>query len=385
MTDIIYLDCAATTPPLPAVTDRVAKVGALVYGNPSSAHEMGAKAQKILDESRRDVAAVLGCKADELVFTGGGTEADNLALFGTAYAQRKKHLVVSAIEHSAVLESAKELERRGFSLTVLPVNHNGLVSPEVLGEAVGEETFLVSIGFGNNEIGARQDLHALLAAARRSNPDVLFHTDAVQAFGNVPIDLAALGVDLLSVSAHKVHGPKGVGALFVRSGTRIQPLLYGGGQERGLRSGTENVPAVAGFAIACEGLQGAFPARERNTAHLTSHFLDLLQQEIPDIRVNSAEESRLPHILSVSLPGLKAQNLMTFLEARGIMVSAGSACHSSSTRQSHVLEAIGVPTDWATIRISISHTTQLSQVSKAAQEFVSVVKRLRKDRWKKSS
>ncbi len=385
MTDIIYLDCAATTPPLPAVVARMAEVSSLVYGNPSSAHEMGAQAQKILDESRREVAGALGCKPDELVFTSGGTEADNLALFGTAYAQRKKHLVVLAIEHSAVLESAKELERRGFSLTVLPVNPNGLVSPEALEEAVGEETFLVSIGLGNNEIGAIQDLDALVAAARRGNPEVLFHTDAVQAFGHVPIDLAALPVDLLSVSAHKVHGPKGVGALFVRSSTRIQPLLHGGGQERGLRSGTENVPAVAGFAKACEGLKGAFPARTESTRQLTRHFLDLLQQEIPDIMVNSPDESRLPHILSISLSGMKAQNLMTFLEARGVMVSAGSACHSSSTRQSHVLKAIGVPADWATIRISISHTTQLSQISKAAQEFVSVVKRLRKNRWKKSS
>jgi cysteine desulfurase len=352
-----------------------------VWGNPSSGHRPGLAAARAVKQARALVAEALGCAPDELVFTAGGTEADVLALKGVCWAARAPgHLVISAIEHPAVRNAAQELESEGWRLDIAPVDSRGLVSPEALAALVGPDTVLVSIMHVNNEIGTVQPIAELARAAKRANERSLFHTDAVQAFTKVPVGLRDLGVDLLSVSSHKIHGPMGVGALAVRSGVRIRALFSGGGQEGGRRSGTENVPGLVGFSTAArlgtEGLAAEAAAIRSRRDQLQSLVVD----RVADVDVNGADgPARACNNLHLSVRGVASQPLLHALEARGIHGSAGSACHSKETRLSHVLQAIGaVAEGWGHIRLTLSRYTTDEEVEAAADAFEEAVAGLRR-------
>ena len=320
---------------------------------------------------------MLKCRTEELVFTGGGSEADNLAIFGAAGASRRRTIVVSAVEHSAVYHSARELERRGYVMKVAPVDRQGRVDEERLVELVDDDTFLVSVMWANNEIGTIQPMKQLARAVKRKNPETLVHSDAVQALGKTPVELADGALDLVAFGAHKLHGPRGVGALWVKRGVRLVPHIFGGGQENGIRAGTENLAGIAGFAQAAVMMQKGYV---RNVAHM-SGLRELLwqgiSQQVPYALRNGDVEGSLPNILSVSFPRVAAQNLMTFLEAERVIVSAGSACHSHTAKQSRVLDAIGVPLEHATLRLSVSHLTTQDECLKAVERLIRVLRKLR--------
>jgi len=338
---------------------------------------MGLAAQEAVRQARRTLARTLACEPAELVFTASGSEANNLALFGTAGRTRKRKLVVSAIEHPAVLEPARELRTRGFDVQVVPVDRHGLVDPDQLLARVDEETFLVSCMAANNEIGTILPVKDLARQVKRKVPDILFHTDAVQYFPARPVHLADGLIDLLTLAGHKLHGPKGTGLLYVRDRVSLRPLVFGGGQEGGRRAGTENVPGIVGLA---EAVKLADKRREhhcRKVGEVADGVAHLLRQGIPDISFNGAPAARLPGLLSVNVPGVKSQNLLHFLEAEGVMVSAGAACRSESTRTSHVLQAIGRDDAAATIRISASYFNTQEEGEEAARRFIKVVARLR--------
>jgi len=378
MDDFIYLDNAATTPLAPEAAEAMAACQATIFGNPSSSHSLGVEAAAALEKSRRKLASILVCNPDELVFTSSGTEADNLALFGAAYASRRKSFVISAVEHPAVLETADELVQRGFEVRRAPVDSRGVVLVDELVELVDEDTFLVSVMYANNEVGTVQPVKRLARAVKKKNPEALFHCDAVQAFTREPISLADGALDLLSLSAHKLHGPRGAGALYVKKGTKLRPLICGGGQEKGLRSGTENVVAIAGFAAAAEL---AHRAREADNARIRKCMATLgriVTDNLDGVIINGHPEDGLAEILSLGTAGLKSQNLLHFLEDEGVIVSAGSACHSTRTKRSHVIEAMGVSPDYAVIRISASRYTTMEEAEEAGHIIVAVVNKLRR-------
>ncbi len=374
---LIYLDNAATTPPFSEVLEVMSQTAREYFGNPSSSHKLGLEAAEALKRHRATLAGVLKCRVEEIVFTGGGSEADNLAIFGAAGASRKKSIVVSAVEHSAVYQSARELERRGYVMKVAPVDRQGRVDEEALLALVDDDTFLVSVMWANNEIGTLQPVKQLARAVKRKSPEALFHTDAVQALGKTPIDLGDGVLDLVAFGAHKLHGPRGAGALYVKRGLRLVPHIFGGGQEAGVRAGTENLAGIAGFALAASMMHKAYA---RNVAHMAM-LRDLLWQGIQDVSPkvlrNGCPEESLPNILSVSFPRVAAQNLMTFLEAERVFVSAGSACHSHSAKQSRVLDALGVPLENATLRFSVSHMTTQDECLKAIERTARVLRKLR--------
>ncbi len=378
MPSMIYLDNAATTRVAPEVVRVMQRCFEEDYANPSSSHEPGLAAARHVEAARKSLADVLICRKEELVFTSGGTEADNLALFGAASRTRKRTLVVSAIEHPAVLQAARQLVQKGYTLKVAPVDSTGRVDEEALHSLVDDDTFIVSIMAANNEIGTIQDIHRLARQVKKGHPGLLFHTDAVQFFCKEPLELADSAVDLVAVAGHKIHAPKGVGALFVRKGCELSPQIFGGGQEQGLRSGTENVPGIAGLAAAADLLHGQRRQLSTRIRELTDGIRDRLTAEIPDLRVNGHPEHRLAGILSVSVRGILSQNLMLHLEKEGIVVSAGSACHSQSEKGSHVLQAIGLPEHYATIRISASIFNTQEEADHAGRIIAQVVARLRK-------
>lgn len=338
----IYLDHAATTAPRPEVLEAMWPFFEEVYGNPSSVYGAAAGPREALERAHAMVAGVLGCRPGEIIFTSGGTESDNLALFGAARALqgRGRHVITSQVEHHAVLRSCEALQREGFRVTYLPVDREGRVDPRDLEAAIEKDTILVSIMLANNEIGTIQPIPGLSAITRRRG--ILFHTDAVQAAGTLDLDVDRLGVDLLSVSAHKVYGPKGVGALYMRRGTPLQPLLYGGNQERGHRSGTENVPGAVGLAVA---LSLAAAERETEAARM-SRLRDRLIDAavtIPDVHLTGARIERLPGHASFYLERVSGESVLVNLDMAGIACSSGSACQAGSTDPSHVLTAIGLP------------------------------------------
>jgi cysteine desulfurase len=378
MTEHIYLDNAATTALLPAAGKAMQEAFFTQYANPGAVHEAGTAAADLVEGARRVMARLLSCRADELIFTSGGSEADNLALLGTAGSGRRNKLVVSAIEHPAVLETARELKQRGFTLVEVPVESDGRVNEELLLSAIDEDTFLVSIIHANNEIGTLQPIRRMARKVKRAAPHVLFHTDAVQSFGHVDVSVQGGDIDLLSLSAHKFHGPKGVGALFGRKGTPLKSMIFGGDQEGGRRAGTTNVPGVVGMAMAAEVACRELNSTGEYLAQLTSLFRNSLVEEIPDVLFNGHPKECLPGLVSISIPGVKSQNLMLFMEAEGVIVSSGAACKSTSTRQSHVLKAINRSADTGTIRISASKFTTADEMHQTRTAIVNVVRRLRK-------
>ncbi len=376
----IYFDHNATTPVAPVVADTVARVLREDFGNPSSVHHFGQRAKARLDEARSEVAALVGGDPSEVVFTSGGTESDNFALRGVAETLEpagRRHLIATAIEHEAVVNTLKALARRGWRTTLLPVGASGIVSADALAEALTDDTAIVSVMTANNEIGTVQPVAELAALAHGRG--ALMHTDAVQAVGKMPVDVTALGVDLLTLSAHKFNGPKGTGALWIRRGTRLAAFVTGGRHERNRRAGTENVPGVAGMGVAA-GLARAKLGAE--TARLTT-LRDRLEQGIlaavPGTTVNGAREPRVPNTTNISFEGVEAESLLIALDLEGVAVSTGSACSSGTLEPSHVLRAMGLPAHRAqsSIRFSLGDGNTEAEVDYVLGRLPSIVEKLR--------
>ncbi|HEX2051607.1 MAG TPA: cysteine desulfurase family protein [Actinomycetota bacterium] len=356
-----YLDHAATTPLIPEAAEAVAETARDAFANPSSVHAFGRRARAAVETARERVAAAIGAPPGDVVFTAGGTEADNLAIKGAAAKARGhgNHLVVSAFEHHAVLDSAAALGRDGFEVSIAPVERDGVVRPERVAELVRPSTVLVSMMAVNNELGTIQPLRDVVDAVKGANERTLVHTDAVQALPNVPVDVAAWGVDLASFAAHKLGGPKGVGALYVRNRVPLEPVLHGGGHERGLRSGTLNAPGAAGFGVAAEIAAKDVHERTERLLALRTRLLDGIRAAIPDVVVNGDLERRVAGNLHVSIPGAEGETMLVMLDDAGIACSAGSACQSGAVEPSHVLAAIGVPRRLAigSLRITLGRTS----------------------------
>lgn len=375
----IYLDHAATSPVHGAVVERMATVMTEVFGNPSSIHFFGRQSRQVLDEARETVAKSIGAKPAEIIFTSGGTEADNLALIGAALANRHRgrHLITTAIEHHAVLHACRYLEREGFEVTYLPVDERGKISLADLQRALRDDTIVVSVMFGNNETGVLQPIEAI-GQLLKDHP-AYFHTDAVQAYGLVPIDVNELGVDLLSASAHKINGPKGVGFLYAREHVKLAPRAFGGEQERKRRAGTENVAGVAGLAKAVEIAQETMATKQSEYRAWKAKMLAIFAASGIRYDINGDENMSLPHILNVAFPGTNVESMLVNLDLAGIAASSGSACTAGSIDPSHVLVAMfGQNSDRirSSIRFSFGLGNTEAQIEKAAYETVNIVKRL---------
>lgn len=375
----IYMDNAATTRVTEPVFEAMRPYFCEIFGNPSSVHAFGREARKAVEQARRQVAAALGAQAGEIYFTGSGTEADNWALRGAAYAQkaRGRHIITTQIEHHAVLHAAEQLEKEGFEVTYLPVDGDGVVSLEALEKALRPDTTLVSIMAANNEIGAIQPIREAAKLAKAHG--ALFHTDAVQAIGCVPIDVKADGIDLLSLSGHKFHAPKGVGALYIRSGVKLQRLIYGGAQEKTQRGGTENVASIVGMGKAIELAMESTESRNAYVSGLRDHLIEGILRRIPETRLNGHRMQRLSGNVNVSIRYIEGEALLLSLDMKGIAGSSGSACTSGSLDPSHVLLAIGLPHEIAhgSLRLSLSEENTTEEVDYTIDALVEIVERLR--------
>ncbi|MGC5328820.1 cysteine desulfurase family protein [Brevibacillus sp. SYSU BS000544] len=378
MTRFIYLDNAATTPMHPEVVEAMHPILLQTFGNPSSTHRFGRNARQVVEASRETIAKHLGANASELVFTSGGTEADNMAIFGVAFAnqERGKHIITSQIEHHAVLHACMRLEQLGFEVTYLPVDETGMVHFEQLQDAVREDTILVTIMYGNNEVGTIQPIRQIGEFLREKG--IIFHTDAVQAYGIERIKAGELPVDLLSISAHKINGPKGVGALYMSRKVKMDPYAYGGSQERKRRAGTENVAGIAGFAAAVQLMSEERLARREKYEAMREAMLAIWREAGINFTINGQIEHSLPHILNVSFIGIDTETMLMNLDLEGIAAASGSACTSGSLERSHVLIAMNLSEDRAdsAIRFSFGITNTLEEVEEAAQRVVKIVKRL---------
>ncbi|WP_418134166.1 cysteine desulfurase NifS [Adlercreutzia sp.] len=375
----IYLDHASTTPVRPEVVEAMAPYFTEHFGNPSSIYPLGQEASDAVAAARESLASLIGATPREIFFSSGGTESDNWALkgFARANATKGRHIITSAIEHHAVLHTCEALEREGFEVTYLPVDEHGLVSVEDFKAAIRPDTILASIMFANNEIGTIEPIRELAAAAHEAS--VVFHTDAVQAFGHEPIDVNELGIDMLSASSHKIYGPKGVGLLYVRRGVKLQNLLDGGQQERGRRGSTENVPGIVGFARAAElAAEEIAPERDRQLA-LRDHAIRRILEEIPSAKLNGSWESRLANNVNFSFEFIEGEGMLLQLAARGICVSSGSACTSGSLDPSHVLLAIGLPHEIAhgSLRMTLGRDTTLADIDFAVDSLKATLQNLR--------
>lgn len=375
----IYLDHNATTAPRPEVIDLVTRVLRDTWGNASSVHAYGQQAKSVLDEARSRVATLIGADPAEVVLCGSGTESDNLAIRGTAEVQAeagRRHLVTTAIEHEAVRATMTALGRRGFRITTIPVDASGIVSVDAVREAVTPDTALVSVMHANNEIGTLQPIAEIAAIARASG--AVMHTDAVQTAGRIPVDVRALGIDLLTLSAHKFHGPKGAGALFIRRGVKLVPALTGGRQERGRRSGTEPVANYAGMGLAAELAQAALADEPGRLALLRDRLETALLAGIPDTVRNGAASPRVPNTTNLSFAGVESESLLIGLDLEGVAVSSGSACSSGTLEPSHVLRAMGCSHARAlgSVRFSLGASTTEDAIDHAIDAVVRVVTRL---------
>lgn len=353
------------------------------WGNPSSIYYEAREARKGLDWARRTVAAILGAKPNDIIFTSGGTESDNLALRGVAYAsrQRGRHIVTTAIEHHAVLHAAERLEQEGFRVTLVPVDSQGFIDLDALAEAVTPETTLVSVMYANNEVGTIEPIAEAARVVKRRSPHAAFHTDAVQAAGALPLEVDALGVDLLSIAAHKLYGPKGVGVLYVRSRTPFQPQTLGGSQERNRRAGTENVAGAVGLAKALELAYGELDARNAHCRALRDRLLDELPARVRGARVTGALDRarRLPNNASFCLKGVEGEAVLVQLDLEGFAASSGSACTTASLEPSHVLTAMGIPEDLArgSLRLTVGKDNTADEVERLLETLPRIVERIR--------
>ena len=379
MKNTIYLDHAATSPIAPEVIDVMARAMAEESGNASSIHTVGRSARKALDDSRASLAAKVNAKPSEIIFTSGGTEADNMAIFGTAYARQKegKHIITTAIEHHAVLHACEKLEKEGFTVTYLPVDKTGRIRAEQVKEALRDDTILVTIMYGNNEVGTIQPIAEIGAILKEHN--ATFHTDAVQAFGLEKMDVEAFQVDLLSVSAHKINGPKGIGFLYAKTGVKLTNILYGGSQEKKRRAGTENVPAIIAFAKAAELAGQSAQQRIGQYNGFKNILIEQFQQAGIDFHLNGHQMSVLPHVLNVTFPGTDVESFLINLDMAGVLVSSGSACTAGSIDPSHVLVAMygqNAPELRSSIRFSFGLGLTDELVQEAGKRTAEIVKRL---------
>jgi cysteine desulfurase len=376
----VYFDHNATTPVDPSVADAMMHALLEDFGNASSVHRFGQQAKAVLDEARTAVATLIGAEPSELVFTSGGTEADNFALRGAAEALEptgKRHLIATSIEHEAVLVTLKALARRGWKTTLLPVDETGIVKPEALEAAITDDTAIVSVMHANNEIGTIQPVAELARIAHARG--ALFHTDAVQSVAKVPVDARALGVDLLALSAHKFNGPKGAGALWIKRGTRIAPILTGGKHERTRRAGTENVPAIAGLGAAAAVAKARLTEKATRVATLRDRLEAEILARVPGTTVNGSRQPRVPNTTNISFDRIEAESLLIALDLEGIAVSTGAACSSGTLEPSHVLRAMGLPTHRAqnSIRFSLGAENTDAEVDYLLEKLPRAVEKLR--------
>lgn len=375
----VYLDYSATTPVKEEVLQEMIPYFTEKFGNPSSLYDKGLESKDAVTTAREQVAALINAKPQEVFFTAGGTEADNWAVFGAAEKLKEKgnHIITTKVEHHAMLHSCAHLEKQGFEVTYLGVDENGLIDLKELEEAITDKTILISIMLVNNEIGTVQPIKEAAAIAKAHK--VLFHTDAVQGLGNVPIDVKEMGVDLMSMSSHKIYGPKGVGALYIRKGVRIDNLLHGGAQESKKRAGTENLTGIVGFGKAAELAKANFDAHVAHCSELRNYMKDRILSEIPDTFVNGTLESRHPGNLNITFKYIEGESILLLLNQFGISVSTGSACSSTSLEPSHVLSALGVPVEMihGTVRFTVGDFTTKEDIDYVIEKLTAIVARLR--------
>ena len=375
----IYLDHAATTPTHPEVVKAMLPYFTDAFGNPSSLHSYGQEAKGAIEEARDKIAALIGARNKEVVFTSGGTEADNFALKGIAYANehKGKHIITTSIEHHAVVEACKFLERRGFKVTCLPVDRFGLVDPQDVKKAITGETILISVMHASNEVGTIEPIGEIGKIAKEA--EVYFHTDAVQAAGRIPVNVDELGLDMLSISAHKLYGPKGVGALYIRKGTKLSPFMHGGDQEWRYRAGTENVPAIVGFGRAVELAWQAMGKETERLVYLRDKLIKGLLERIDHIRLNGHPGRRLPNNVNVSVDFVEGESMLLNLDLEGICVSTGSACSSSSLEPSHVLLALGLSPEQAhgSLRFTLGRENTEEDIERVLEVLPPIVAKLR--------
>ena len=379
MSNVIYMDNAATTATRPEVLEAMLPYFTQTFGNPSSIHGVGREARKAVEAARKQVADAIGAEAREVYFSAGGSESDNWAIrLGCEAMQKKgKHIITSAIEHHAVLHTCQAMEKEGFRVTYLPVDEFGMVSAADVEAAICDDTALITIMMANNEIGTLQPIKEIAEIAKAKG--VLFHTDAVQAIGAIPVDVKELGVDMLSMSGHKFHGPKGIGALYVRKGIKMSNLIHGGAQERGFRAGTENLPAIVGIGKAIELAVAELPAYAAKMTKLRDRLIDGLTERIPEIRLNGHRTQRLPGNVNISIRYLEGESILMRLDLAGIEASSGSACTSGSLDPSHVLLAIGLPHEIAhgSLRLSLGMENTEEEVETVLDKLPGIVANLR--------
>lgn len=377
MTEPIYLDYNATTPIDPGVVEAMLPYLYQHFGNPSSSHIYGQRTHRAVEEARVSVASLLGCLPEEIVFTSGGSESNNHAIQGVAHSCRAvgRHIITSAIEHPAVTQVCDWLATQGYSITYIPVDREGLVDPAAIEQAITEQTILVSIMHANNEVGTLQPISEISKIVRKRH--ILFHTDCAQSIGKVPVNVADLGVDLLTLAGHKLYAPKGVGALYIRKGISLPRLIHGASHESNRRAGTENVASLVGLGVACRLVQQLLPQESIHLKPLRDQLETKLQEAFPQMRINGSRPHRLPNTASLSFPGLRAQDILQAM-ASDVVASAGAACHSDGVAISHVLQAMNIPTHQATgtVRFSLGRTTTPQQIEQATSTIISVVRNL---------
>lgn len=376
---LIYLDNAATTRVLPEVVQAMVPYFSELYGNPSAIYDFAGEAKKAVDDARTVLAGGIHAKSNEIFFTAGGSESDNWAVKGIAeaYAAKGKHIITTAIEHHAVLNTCEYLEQQGFEVSYIGVDQEGRVKLDELRAAIRPDTILISVMAANNEVGTIQPLQEIGELAK--SHDCLFHTDAVQAYGHIPLDMDTMKIDLLSASGHKLHGPKGVGFLYIRKGVKLPSFIHGGAQERGRRAGTLNVPGIVGFGKAAELSFAHMEEWSRNEQELTKHMIQRVLTEIPDSHLNGSAENRLPNNASFVFEGIERDSMLILLDQYGICVSGGSACASGSVDDSHVLTAMGISHELSrgALRLSLSHETTKEEVDIAVDALKDTIERLR--------
>ena len=375
---MIYLDNAATTKCAPQAVEAMLPYFSEKYGNASSVYGLGSESKKAVDHARQIIADSLHCTPQEIYFTTGGSESDNWALIATAEANEKKgrHIITTKIEHHAILHTCEYLEKRGFEITYLPVDKDGLISIEDLKNAIRPDTILISVMFANNEIGTIQPIEEIGSIAKEKG--ILFHTDAVQAYGHVPIDVEKLHLDFLSASGHKLNGPKGVGFLYIRKNVRIGAYLHGGAQERGRRAGTENVPGIVGLGVAVELAMKNMEANIAKETQLRDYLISQMEKNFINCKLNGSRTKRLPNNVNFSFPFIEGESMLIMLDMKGICASSGSACTSGSLDPSHVLLAIGLPHELAhgSLRLTLSHENTQEEMDTVVNELKKIVERL---------
>lgn len=375
----VYLDYSATTPVKDEVLQEMLPYFTQNFGNPSSLYTKGLESKEAVDKAREQVANLIGATPKEIYFTGCGSESDNWAVFGVAEALKDKgnHIITTKIEHHAMLHSCEHLEKKGYKVTYLDVEADGTVTPEALEAAITDETILISVMMINNEIGTIEPIKDLAAVAKKHK--ILFHTDAVQALANMPIDVKDMGIDLMSMSAHKIYGPKGIGALYMRKGLRLPNFIHGGAQEMGRRAGTENLPSIVGFGKAAELAQENLDSHIAHCKELRDYLVERILDEIPDTFVNGTMEARHPGNANITFKYIEGESILLLLDYKGVSVSTGSACSSKSLKPSHVLDALGVPVEMihGTVRFTVGDFTTKEDIDYVVDVLKEIVEKLR--------